>query len=73
MRAWHWLSGTILAAIALFGLAAVGTATSSTAAVKSATTTLSFFKLVNYDGKCLDAAGGSGTGKVQQYSCNTNL
>jgi Ricin-type beta-trefoil lectin domain len=73
MRAWYRRSGTSLAAIALFGLVAVGTATSSTAAVKSATTTLSYFKLVNYDGKCLDAAGGSGTGKVQQYSCNANL
>ena len=50
MRTWHWRSGASLVAVALLGLAAVGTATSSAAAVKPATT-LSYFKFVNYDGK----------------------
>jgi Ricin-type beta-trefoil lectin domain len=72
MRTWHRRSSASLVALALLGLAAVGTATSSAAAAKPATT-LSYYKFVNYDGKCLDAAGGSGTGKVQQYGCNNNL
>jgi hypothetical protein len=72
MRTWHWRSGASLAAIALLGLAAVGTATSSAAVVRPATT-LPYFKFVNYNGKCLDAANGSGTGKVQQWGCNSNL
>jgi ricin-type beta-trefoil lectin protein len=72
MRTWYRRSGASLVAVALLGLAAAGTAISSAAAVKPATA-LSYYKLVNYDGKCLDAAGGSGTGKVQQYGCNSNL
>lgn len=64
--------GVGLAAVALLGLAAAGTATSSMASVKSATT-VSYFQIVNHDGKCLDAEGGSATGRVQQWGCNGNL
>ena len=74
MRTWHWRSSVSLAAIALLGLTAVGTATPSTAAVKPiAAVTLTYYKFVNYDGKCLDAESGSATGRVQQWSCNNNL
>jgi Ricin-type beta-trefoil lectin domain len=73
MRTLHWRSGASLAAIALLGFATVGTAASSAATAKPAVT-LSFFKIVNQNsGKCLDVAGGSATGKVQQWSCNNNL
>jgi hypothetical protein len=72
MRTWQWRSGASLAAIAMLGLAAVGTATSSAAAAKPAKA-LSFFQVVNYNGKCLDAEDGSGTGRVQQWGCNGNL
>lgn len=64
--------GVGLVAVAVLGLTAAGTATSSMASVKSATT-VSYFQLVNHDGKCLDAEGGSATGRVQQWGCNGNL
>lgn len=72
MRRWHWRSGAGLAAVAVIALLGAGTATSSAAVVRPATT-LTFYKFVNNDGKCLDAASGSGTGKVQQWTCNSNL
>lgn len=71
MRNWHRRSGVGLAAVALFGLAAAGAATSSAAAVKPATA-LSYYQLVNHDGKCLDTAGGTASGRVQQWGCNGN-
>lgn len=71
MRNWHRRSGIGLVAAALLGLAAAGTATSSVAAVKPATA-VSYYQLVNHDGKCLDIAGGTSNGKVQQWKCNGN-
>jgi Ricin-type beta-trefoil lectin domain len=33
---------------------------------------LHYYKLVNDNGKCLDAEDGSGSGRVQEYGCNNN-
>jgi hypothetical protein len=66
---------TATSVISLGSLASTAHAASARPAqhVRPATTKLYYYKLVNYDGKCLDAEAGSATGRVQQYGCNKNL